>query len=62
MIVADVEPPGAAPMVIAGLALPPMLMTCGESGASSVRVTVAARGPVANGANVTLMEQLAFTA
>jgi hypothetical protein len=61
-IVADVEPEGAAPRVIAGLAKPPKLMTWGEFAASSVSVTVAERVPEESGAKETPIVQVEFTA
>jgi len=60
--VAVVEPDGAAPMVNAGLAKPPRLITWGEFAASSVSVTVAERAPEASGANETPSVQAVFTA
>ena len=59
---AVVEPPGAAPAENAGLALPLTLMTCGESGASSVSLRVAERKPAARGVKVTATMQEALTA
>ena len=61
-IVAVVDPDGAAPKVNAGLAKPPRLITWGEFAASSVRVTVAERGPEASGAKETPNVQVPFTA
>ena len=42
------------------MALPPILMTCGELGASSETVIVAARDPVPSGANIKFIAQVAF--
>jgi len=44
----------------AEFAVPWTFMRCGESGASSVSVTVAVRNPAARGVNVTEMVQTEF--
>lgn len=62
MTVAEVDPFGAGPRVMARLALPLTLIVWGESVASSVSVIVAARWPDASGAKVTLIEQFELTA
>ena len=59
---AEVEPEGAAPRLIAGLAVPATSIVCGESGASSVSEMVSLRGPVDSGAKVTEMEHVAVGA
>lgn len=59
---AVVEPPGAGPMVTAALAVPFSVIVCGELEASSVRLTVAERAPVASGAKESVRTQLAFAA
>jgi len=56
-----VDPPGAAPAKNAGFAVPLMLMICGESGASSVSVTLATRAPVASGVNVSTIVHVPLT-
>jgi len=49
-------------MLIAGLALPVTLITCGESAASSVSVIVSVRSPAASGEKVATIVQVALAA
>ena len=53
-----VELPGAAAAVTAGFAVPLILMVCGEPGASSESVRVAAWAPTETGVNIKAIVQV----